>query len=193
MPYPSKISLAAIADAALAVADQHGFSGLGIRPVADALGVRPMALYRYCGDADGLVSVVSERAATDLRLLAEQAIQAADPNSNNPVAAFTAMANAYRTYAERWPARYAALVTDTTRSTWSEQQGTERKALWNRVLAVVQRLTNNADDTDAAVAVWSFLHGFVALNHAGLFGASGPRNGFACGVTALVRGLAARA
>jgi len=50
-------------------------------------------------------------------------------------------------------------------------------------------LTGSADDTDAAVALWAFLHGFITLERAGLFGTPGPKGGFARGVKAMAAGL----
>ena len=70
------------------------------------------------------------------------------------------------------------------------QPSAERKALWNRLLAVVGALTGEPDDTDAAVAVWAFLHGYAALGASGLYGASGPCGGLTRGIHALARGLA---
>jgi AcrR family transcriptional regulator len=56
-----------IAQAALAVADEHGEKGFTMRSVAEALGVTPMALYHYVDDKGALVAlvvdaVISERA-----------------------------------------------------------------------------------------------------------------------------------
>jgi AcrR family transcriptional regulator len=193
MPYPSKLSLDAITEAAVAITVTGGISALGIRPVADALSVRPTALYRYCADVDGLVSLVAEHSATELRAAAQRQIAATPPDGRTSSWELVAMATAYRHYAVQQPGLYAALVTDTTRSGWANQQGSARKALWELLLQVVGRLTEHPDDTGAAVAVWSFLHGFVHLHAARLFGASGPRDGFERGVAALANGLRASA
>ena len=64
-----------------------------------------------------------------------------------------------------------------------------RAALWTRLLQVVGDLTGSADDTEAAVALWAFLHGFITLERAGLFGTPGPKGGFARGVKAMAAGL----
>jgi len=42
------------------------------------------------------------------------------------------------------------------------------------------------DDTAAAVATWSFLHGYATLEHSGAFGASGPKGGLERGVEAFL-------
>lgn len=114
---------------------------------------------------------------------------AAEQRGLGAAGAFEALAGAYAEFAAAEPGLYAALTTDTSRSSWAAQPGVERKALWNLVLQVVGRLTNNPDDTGAAVAAWSFLHGFASLRAAGMFGSSGPWDGFARGLAALTAGL----
>jgi hypothetical protein len=96
------------------------------------------------------------------------------------------MAVVYARFARERPALYSFLVGEGVPA----EPNVERKALWNRLLAAVAPLTGDADDTGAAVAAWALLHGFAALERAGMFGASGPRDGFARGVDALARGLA---
>jgi hypothetical protein len=46
-----------------------------------------------------------------------------------------------------------------------------------------------ADDTDAAVALWAFLHGYIALERAGMLGANGQKSSFTRGVKAMAAGL----
>ncbi len=189
MPYPSKISVEQIADAAASLAREAGLSYVGVRSVAERLQVRPTALYRYCCDVDGLMALIAEFAAAELAGQARAAVAAAEQRGLGAAGAFEALAGAYAEFAAAEPGLYAALTTDTSRSSWAAQPGVERKALWNLVLQVVGRLTNNPDDTGAAVAAWSFLHGFASLRAAGMFGSSGPRDGFARGLAALTAGL----
>ncbi len=189
MPYPSKISVEQVADAATALAREGGLPAVGVRSVAERLGVRPTALYRYCTDGDGLMALIAERAASQLAGQARAAVAVAEHRALGADGTFKALARAYADFATAEPGLYAALTTDTSGSTWSAQPGVERKALWNLVLQVVGRLTNNPDDTGAAVAAWSFLHGFASLRAAGMFGSSGPRDGFERGLAALIAGL----
>lgn len=189
MPYPSKISVEQVAEAATSLAREAGLSAVGVRSVAERLGVRPTALYRYCSDGDGLMALVAERAASELADKAKAAVASAERRALGAAGAFRALASAYADFAAAEPGLYAALTTDTSRSSWAAQPGVERKALWNLVLRVVGGLTNNLDDTGAAVAAWSFLHGFASLRAAGLFGGSGPRDGFERGLAALIAGL----
>lgn len=190
MAYPAKLSRARVVDAALALVDRHGRDALGMRAVADALGVRPASLYKHVGDLARLEALVAECAAAALAAEIDAALARVPAlghveASSDPAAALRATADAYVGFARERPQLYAVLADAAV----PDRPGEERKALWDRLLAVVGALTGDADDTGGAVAVWAFLHGFVALGAAGLYGASGPRDGFARGVAALATGL----
>ena len=60
------------------------------------------------------------------------------------------------------------------------------KAIWNLLLEVVTAISGHPDDTAAAVATWSFLHGYVTLEHSNPFGVSGPKGGLEQGVEAFL-------
>jgi AcrR family transcriptional regulator len=185
MAYPAKLSRAAVVEAARVLVERDGRAALGVRAVADALGVRPASLYKHVGDLAGLEGLLAEAAASAMADALDDALAAVPPGADG-AAAMRATADAYVGFAAERPALYALLTTPAA----PDQPGAERKALWNRLLAVVGALTGDSDDTDAAVAVWAFLHGYAALGAAGLYGTSGPRGGFARGIRALARGLA---
>ncbi len=190
MAYPAKLSRAAVVEATRALVERDGRAALGVRAVADALGVRPASLYRHVGNLAGLEGLLAEAAAAAMAGALDEALAAVaaggDDGAADGAAALRATADAYVRFAAERPALYALLTTPAAPG----QPGAERKALWTRLLAVVGALTGDADDTDAAVAVWAFLHGYAALGAAGLYGVSGPRGGLARGVRALARGLA---
>lgn len=189
VPYPAKLSRAAVVDAALALLDARGREALGMRAVADALGVRPASLYKHVGDLAGLEALLAEAAAAELAGALDAALARLRPTAA-PAAVLRGVGDAYVRFARERPARYALVsATPTPAGADPTRPNVERKALWNRLLAIVGALTGDPDDTGAAVAVWAFLHGFVALETAGLYGASGPRGGLARGVDALARGL----
>ncbi|WP_237421572.1 TetR/AcrR family transcriptional regulator [Gordonia sp. SID5947] len=56
----SKLTLAAIVDAAIDVADRDGIGALSMRRIADELGVGAMSLYRHVDDKDALLQQMSE-------------------------------------------------------------------------------------------------------------------------------------
>lgn len=187
MAYPAKLRRDTVVAAAREIVERDGRAALGMRAVAEALGVRPASLYKHVGDLAGLESLLAEWAAAALAAEIDGALgRVSDAaGGGDPAAALRATADAYLRFARDRPAFYELLAVPADPA----HQAGERKALWNRLLAVVGALTGDADDTAGAVAVWAFLHGFVALEAAGLYGASGPREGFARGVAALAAGL----
>lgn len=186
MVYPAKLSRDAVVAAALDLVESQGRAALGMRTVAAALGVRPASLYKHVGDLAGLEALLAEAAAAALSREIDAAAAGDEAGDDGADAAFRRMAAVYARFARERPALYSFLVGEGVPAEPSD----ERRALWNRLLAAVAPLTGDVDDTGAAVAAWAFLHGFAALERAGMFGASGPRGGLARGVDALARGLA---
>ncbi|BDC53163.1 TetR family transcriptional regulator (plasmid) [Bryobacterales bacterium F-183] len=168
-----------ILDEAAALIEEQGLDALSMRVLAARLEVRASSLYRYFSDREQLESALGDRAAEELRMAMDLAIE-----GKNPADAFAAAAEAYRAFAKAKPGAYAVLHRNPA--------ATEpRKRLWLTVLGLVGRLTGDADDTSAAVATWSYLHGFCTLEASGLFGASGPKEGFRRGVATFANGLRA--
>ncbi|AZG47379.1 TetR/AcrR family transcriptional regulator [Gordonia insulae] len=56
----ARLTLAAIVDAAIEVADRDGIGALSMRRIADELGVGAMSLYRHVDDKDALLQEMSE-------------------------------------------------------------------------------------------------------------------------------------
>jgi AcrR family transcriptional regulator len=199
MVYPSKLSRERVVSAALFLIREQGVDALGMRAVALRLAVRPSSLYKHVVDLAGLQSLLAEHAAGELLAAMDVAIARAPRSASveAPKMPMLFMANEYLRFAREQPALYAMLTTQsslmpTARSTASLSAAIPqeaRAALWQRLLKVVGELTGAADDTDAAVALWAFLHGFITLERAGLFGTPGPKGGFARGVKAMAAGL----
>jgi AcrR family transcriptional regulator len=68
MGRPAKISQSSIVAASIAIADEHGFSGLTMKAVAERLAVTPMALYRHVHDKAELLDLVVEALLTEIPL-----------------------------------------------------------------------------------------------------------------------------
>lgn len=64
----SRLDHDAIVRTAIALADERGLAGIGLRQVADRLGVTPMALYRHVGDKEGLVDSVADALYGEIEL-----------------------------------------------------------------------------------------------------------------------------
>ena len=205
MVYPSKLSRASVVGAALALIREQGVTALGMRAVAARLSVRPASLYKHVVDFAGLQALLAEHAAGDLLAAMEAAIARAPRSASveSPKMPMLFMANEYLRFAREQPALYAMLTSQAgppnsndgspaamgLPSTVRTIPRVARTALWKRLLQVVGDLTGSADDSDAALALWAYLHGFVALERAGMFGTEGPKGGFARGVKAMAAGL----
>jgi AcrR family transcriptional regulator len=180
MPYPAKTDPDQILETAIQILESDGRDALSMRKLAEALDLKAPSLYRHYADRNSLEQAIAARAATQLHDALEQGIRPL--RSANKV--LHQSARTYREFAETHPELYDLMMTNFTPANIPES-----KALWNFVLEVIGRITGNPDDTSAAVALWSFLHGFVTLERNGLFGPSGPKNAFEVGIEALIAGL----
>ncbi|WP_310570641.1 WHG domain-containing protein [Gemmatimonas sp.] len=207
MVYPSKLSRESVVGAALSLIREQGADALGMRAVALRLTVRPASLYKHVIDLAGLQALLAEHAAAELLAAIDGAIARAPRSAavESQKMPMLFMANEYLRFAREQPALYAMLTTPgglltsatpTSVTTAAIANAiahtipqTARAALSKRLMQVVGELTGATDDAEAAVALWAFLHGFITLERAGMFGASSPKGGFARGVRAMAAGL----
>jgi AcrR family transcriptional regulator len=180
MPYPARTDPDQILETAIQILETDGHEALSMRKLAEALDLKAPSLYRHYADRNALEQAIATRAATQLHDALEQAIRPL--RSANKV--LHQSARTYRDFASEHPELYDLMMTNFTPASISEG-----KQLWNFVLEVIGHITGNADDTSAAVALWSFLHGFVTLERNGLFGPSGPQHALEVGIDALIAGL----
>lgn len=182
MAYPRKLSREKVLQGGLELLCAEGMGRLSMRNLAAHLGVRPSSLYRHIKDRDALLDALEEEATVGLH----RALEAATLNKS-PEDAFDAAGLAYYNYATENAELYALLLRD--EQVYSAAPGAG-KDVWNCVLAIVGRVSGNPDDTAGAVAFWSLLHGFIALERGGRFGPSGAKGGLVRGLESLRRGLA---
>lgn len=181
MAYPSKLNPEQILDAAQIILEMQGAEALTMRTLAQALSVRPSSLYRHFDSQAALLRALGDRAALNLRdqlALASQGLEARP--------ALLSAAQAYLEYARQHPHIYALLLTGGDELPPEQLAASAGKALWNTLLELVGALSGNPDDTDHAVAFWTFLHGFAALESSGTFGKSGPKGGLDVGLEAIL-------
>ena len=181
MPYPAKTDAEAILERALKLLEQNGAGALTMRNLAKELGLSVSSLYRHYADRAALEAALGDEGN---RLLHEHLRKHTQHLA--PREAVTAFAHAYLDFAHSRPALYDLLMAPRPPMLAAPGPG---KDLWNFVLALVGEVTHDPDDTAAAVAVWSFLHGFVSLERGGLFGSSGPQGALERGLDALLVGL----
>jgi AcrR family transcriptional regulator len=180
MPYPAKTDPDQILEIAMQILESDGREALSMRKLAEALDLKAPSLYRHYADRNALEQAIAARAATQLHNALEQAIRPLRSASK----VLHQSARTYCEFAKMHPELYDLMMTNFTPASVQES-----KNLWNFVLEVIGRITGNPDDTSAAVALWSFLHGFVTLERNGLFGLSGPQQALEVGIDALIAGL----
>jgi AcrR family transcriptional regulator len=180
MPYPSKTDPDQILETAIQILEQDGREALSMRKLAEALDLKAPSLYRHYVDRNALEQAIAAQAAAQLHSELEQAIRPL----RSPAKMLHQTASTYCDFAKTHPELYDLMMTNFTPASV-----TEGKSLWNFVLEGIGRITGNPDDTSAAVALWSFLHGFVTLESNGLFGPSGPKSALEVGIDALIAGL----
>jgi AcrR family transcriptional regulator len=185
MAYPKLLSSADILKTAVRLLEQDEADGLSLRAVALALGVKAPSLYRYFPDKEALEVAVAEEIWNVMLGEFRAASAITDPGTR-----FRRTAEAYLRFARERFSLYTFVVQNGLSRTYGSKAS---KAVWNLLLEAASRVSGQPDDTAAAVAVWSFLHGYATLEHAGAFGASGPKGGLERGVEAFLSNFRSRA
>jgi AcrR family transcriptional regulator len=164
---------------------EHGDADrLSLRAVAAALGVKAPSLYRYFPHKEALEVAVADEILNVM--LGELQAGAA---TSDPETRFRRTVDAYLHFArERFPL-YSFVMQNPFPETYRSKTG---KAVWNLLLEAASGVSGQPDDTAAAVATWSFLHGYATLEHSGAFGASGPKGGLERGVEAFLSNFRSR-
>lgn len=186
MVYPKKLHEAMIVQTALELLQDKGIEAVSMRKLAEKLAVSPSSLYRYFSERELLLQTLEAQIS---HAMLEHILEAIQTESTSDAKAnCIKAAHSYLNYARSHPECYALILRSKNDKIYEAtlQHG---KALWNQVLALVGALTGDDDDTAAAVAFWSFLHGFIILERSGSFGASGAQGGFERGLDALLDGL----
>lgn len=178
MAYPKLLSSAEILKTALHILEHGGAEEISLRAVASALRVKTPSLYRYFPDKNALELAIAEEALQSM--LAELAGAA---STTNPERRFRETVDAYLRFARDRSPLYTFIMSRIPQTDGSAVG----KAVWNLLLDAASGVSGKPDDTAAAVATWSFLHGFVMLEHSGAFGASGPKGGLNLGVAAFLK------
>ena len=177
MAHPKLLSADEIVRTAVRLVEDGGADGLSLRAVAAELGVKAPSLYRYFWDKEALEVAIAQEILGIMLVKFRTAAATSDPDTR-----FRRVADTYLRFArERFPL-YAFVIQDRI----ARYQSVAGKALWNVMLEAASGVSGQADDTAAAVATWSFLHGYATLEHSGAFGASGPKGGLERGVEAFL-------
>lgn len=181
MPYPAKTNAETILAAAIEYLEQYGEQTLSMRELASHLGITPRALYRYYPDRAALEAAIAEEGFHLMRVALSDAVGARVGKD-----ALRAIAAAYLTFAHEHLAWYAHLMRFHVHTPGLMQAG---HAMWDFVVEKVENVVGAERAASAAVALWSFLHGFVQLDSVAIFDEQKPRSGFQVGLEALLSGL----
>ncbi len=153
-----------VVEEAARLADEVGFDALTLAGVAARFGVRLPSLYKHVDGLDALRRLVALLA---IRELHEELGRSAVGRSGSD--ALRALADAYRSYAQRHPGRYAATLRAPGPGDDAVRAASE--AILETVFAVLRGYgLSGADLVDATRVLRSALHGFVSLESAGGFG-----------------------
>ncbi|HZV26236.1 MAG TPA: WHG domain-containing protein [Acidothermaceae bacterium] len=163
MPRSGVTTLRVIQEAE-AVADEVGLANVTLMSVAQRLGVRTPSLYKHIDGMDALQRQLSIRALNELGdVLARACVGKAG------VQAVKAISVALRNWAKQHPGRYAATVAAADPK--DKEYAAASFAVVQVALDVLASFDLTGDDAiDAARALRSTLHGFIALEQAGGFG-----------------------
>ena len=178
MAYPKLLSSAGIVETAIHLIEEEGIAGLSLRAVASLLGVKAPSLYRYFPQKEALEAAVAEKVLTAILTALQPAFESEDPDLR-----FRRTAEAYLRFARERFSLYSLVVQTRLSGAYESQAGQD---VWNLLLAAASGISGRPDDTGAAVATWSFLHGYATLEHSGAFGDSGPQGGLERGLEAFL-------
>jgi AcrR family transcriptional regulator len=185
MAYPKLLSSADILRTAVQLVEHGESDGLSLRAVASALGVKAPSLYRYFPHKEALEVAVAEEILNLMLREFRAASESADPETR-----FRRLTDAYLRFARERLPFYSFVAQSRLPQKYGSKAG---KAVWNLLIEAASGVSGQPDDTAAAVATWSFLHGYATLEHSGAFGASGPKGGLERGVEAFLSNFRSRA
>jgi AcrR family transcriptional regulator len=185
MAYPKLLSSEEILKTAVHLMESGNTEAISLRAVASALGVKAPSLYRYFPDKDALELAVADEALRSMLAELQSAATMTDPESR-----FRETVEAYLRFARERFQLYSFIMQNRIPGAYGSDVA---KAVWNLLLDATSGVSGQPDDTAAAVATWSFLHGYATLEHSGAFGVSGPKGGLERGVEAFLSNFYSRA
>jgi AcrR family transcriptional regulator len=157
----------AVVAAAGELVDEEGVEALTLARLASRLGIRSQSLYAH---VDGLDGLLRDLALDSVRRLGDALRSSVIGRSGRD--ALTAIADAYWDFARAHPGRYAATIRD-------PGDDDELRAANLRAAEALSRVLESfglegTDEVHAHRAVWSGIHGFLTLDHAGVLRRPAP-------------------
>jgi len=155
--------------AAALLLGEQGPDALTIRRIASVAGVAPMSVYNHFGDKGGVVEALFRSGFAALQDAMEAANAIADP-----LEALRAGGHAYRQFALHHPAVYQVMFSHVIPEfTPSDDALLDTVSSFSTLVTILRRCQEASiivdGDTDVlAQHLWSMIHGYVALGHAGI-------------------------
>ncbi len=176
MPFPAKTDRARILAAAMDLLARKGMEKLTIRSLATSLDLAPNALYRYFTSRSQLEAAITAEVTEQVHARLRRASERKAPEQ-----AIRALVRAYLSFAREKKHLYDVFLTPCLQTLEGK---TAHEELWGFVIAQVARISGPKKASEAAVALWALLHGFVELEKAGVFNQGKPLSGFEWGLNA---------
>ena len=146
-----------------ALVDRLGWDALSMTALAAEVGIRPPSLYNHVENLDALKAIVQVRT---MRRLGAQ-LRTAAMGRSGPVG-LRALVEVHREFAGRWPHRYEGLTrAPLDREAFVAASLDAHEALEAMVISYGH---SSAAALDVELAIFSAVHGFVALEVRGFFG-----------------------
>ena len=154
----------ALVDAAAALADEKGVTGLSLREAARAAGVSHAAPYHHFTDKAALLAAVAEEGFLRLDEFQKKALDSA---ARRPVARLKALGKAYINFAIKNPQYFRVMF----RKDLVEPEGRPSlqevsRRTFDRLLAAVSDCLGSSSKAEAmplSIAAWSLVHGLASL------------------------------
>jgi AcrR family transcriptional regulator len=170
MSFPPKTDPDRVLTAAVKIVEEQGWAALSMRELGKHLGVRASSLYHHFRDRQAIEEALGRRATSELLLQLQVAA-----GRKRGKARVIALAEAYLAFARDNAALYHLVA-------GAPSSVPDTELLW-------LLLREAAGDLAGAVALWSFLHGFVTLEASGKFGKGAPQGALEEGLRALLAGI----
>jgi AcrR family transcriptional regulator len=183
--------------AAEAVLVREGPGGLTVRAVAAEAGIAPMGVYNRLGGKDGLVAALLIRGFDRLRVAVDTARDA--PPDQGMYARLINCGLGYRRFALDNPHFYAIMFEDAVGHgpDMNDEVGEHAAATFYALVRSVEMAAAAGviaapDPVEAAMQIWSAVHGSVTLELKGLVLTPDPEYTYRALLVTLIRGLAPR-
>ena len=161
MGAPTKFDRSRVLDAAVALVDANGYENLTLAMLAAELGMRSQSLYAHVDGIEGLRDGLALRAQ---QMLADRLRDAAMARTGSE--ALRSVVRAFRGFADEHPGLYQASLRPPGESPEIAAANDRTTA---PLMAVLGSFGLEGDDlVHHYRVIWSSVHGFVTLGHAGL-------------------------